>query len=315
MKEQKMAQDNLILKIRTGSHLYGTNTEDSDDDFVGIFLEDPEYLLGLSRVDQVDLSEKSKDDSGRNTRDAKDETIYALRHFMKLAVDNNPNIVELFFANEENILFCNDVGRELLALRSAIISKNVKHRFLGFSHTQKKKMVIKMSNREAIKQAIEYLKCVEDRYDYVAEIKHHPLFSRNKKEITVADMKISAGTTCKKARKQLEDRVKKFSHREGLVSKYGFDTKFGMHIIRLIQEGITLLECGHLEFPLPERHILGRIKQGLFTLNDVLDLADGYERDIEKLYLVSKLRHSPDLDTINKFLIKTYRRTLCAYID
>ena len=44
MEEREMALNNLILKIRAGSHLYGTNTIDSDEDYIGIFLPEPEPI-------------------------------------------------------------------------------------------------------------------------------------------------------------------------------------------------------------------------------------------------------------------------------
>ena len=52
---------NSIFTCITGSHLYGTNIESSDKDFVGIFLPTEEYLLGLRNVEIVDMSTKTED--------------------------------------------------------------------------------------------------------------------------------------------------------------------------------------------------------------------------------------------------------------
>jgi predicted nucleotidyltransferase len=43
--EKQMAEDNKILEIVTGSHLYGTNTKKSDKDYVGIFMPDKEFAF------------------------------------------------------------------------------------------------------------------------------------------------------------------------------------------------------------------------------------------------------------------------------
>lgn len=53
MKEIEIAEKNKILEIRSGSHLYGLNTENSDKDYVGIFLAPIEYHLGLQKVEQM----------------------------------------------------------------------------------------------------------------------------------------------------------------------------------------------------------------------------------------------------------------------
>lgn len=53
MKEREIAEKNKILEIRSGSHLYGLNTENSDEDYIGIFLAPVEYHLGLQKVEQM----------------------------------------------------------------------------------------------------------------------------------------------------------------------------------------------------------------------------------------------------------------------
>ena len=44
---KKLAHDNLIFRTVAGSHLYGTNGPDSDQDFLGIMVEPPAYVLGM----------------------------------------------------------------------------------------------------------------------------------------------------------------------------------------------------------------------------------------------------------------------------
>lgn len=62
MNEQELAEENKILLIRCGSHLYGTNTPESDEDFVGVFIPDTPYLLGLNTIEEVDNSIKGRDE-------------------------------------------------------------------------------------------------------------------------------------------------------------------------------------------------------------------------------------------------------------
>jgi len=69
MKEQEMAERNLILKAMVGSHLYGTETKDSDKDYVGIFIPNKEYVMGLARCEQVEIRTNPTNSGHRNSKD------------------------------------------------------------------------------------------------------------------------------------------------------------------------------------------------------------------------------------------------------
>ena len=74
-----------ILKVVAGSRAYGTNTEDSDYDYRGICIQPKKYLLGLDKFEQHEEKEP-------------DTVIYSLEKFVRLALQNNPNILEILFA-------------------------------------------------------------------------------------------------------------------------------------------------------------------------------------------------------------------------
>lgn len=308
MNEREMAERNKILTIRTGSHLYGTNMETSDEDFVGIFIPNEEYILGFKRIEQVDLSIKNKDKDGKNLPDSVDTTYYTLEKFARLALDNNPNILEVLFTNKDNIIFCNSIGQNLLDLRFEFLSKNLKHKFLGYAFSQKHKMVIKLENYEKIEEGISYLE-KSDRM-YLNEI-IHPLFQRKKDIISVGDVKLNATITLKKAKQILEDRRKKFGNRQELVSKYGFDVKFGMHLIRLILEGQELLETGNLIFPLQYREFLLEIRNGRYELSDLIEISETMEKKVEKLYETSLLPKTTNFSLIEDFVMEIHRKKVC----
>jgi predicted nucleotidyltransferase len=64
-EQQQMAVRNCVAIFVTGSHLYGTNTPTSDFDYEGLFFEDPEYVLGTKRCEEVNFS--TNKDNTRNT--------------------------------------------------------------------------------------------------------------------------------------------------------------------------------------------------------------------------------------------------------
>ena len=50
---RKHSIDNMILKFRVGSHLYGTNTPESDEDFSGVFMPHENTVFGFERAEEV----------------------------------------------------------------------------------------------------------------------------------------------------------------------------------------------------------------------------------------------------------------------
>lgn len=307
MEERELALKNLILKVRVGSHLYGTSTPESDEDFVGVFVPSANYLLGLNRVEEVDLGVKSKDVEGKNTKDAIDFKVYSLEKFTRLALDNNPNILEILFVNPENILFVNETGQKLLDLRYSFLSKSIKHKFLGYAFSQKHKMVIKLESYEKLLEAIEYIDRHTDK-QFLLDIEHHPIFARKKDHVRVGDVNMPITVTTKKAKKMLVDRLAKFGSRQELVSKYGYDTKFASHLIRLLKEGQELLATADLRFPLYSKDLLREIRAGKYSMDEVMSLANFIESFVEDLYDKTTLPHRPDRKAVEQFVIETHKK-------
>lgn len=138
-----MAQDNLIFKIRTGSHMYGTNTPDSDIDHIGVCIPPKDFVLGTYKFEQYEERTNPSDSDKKNTKADSDLTIYSLQKYIKLLADNNPNILETVYAPEDCIVYCDDLGRDLLKSRGLFISKRAYYKFMGYAVAQKKKLLTK----------------------------------------------------------------------------------------------------------------------------------------------------------------------------
>jgi len=312
MDLKQIALDNKILEIYVGSHLYGTNTPDSDIDLNGIFVAPKEFYLGLKTVNEVDLSTVSKKENGRNDKDAVDRKFYELRKFINLAARNNPNIVEQLFVNNENIMYGNSLGYKLLENRYIFPYKGCYDSFIGYSISQKKKMIIKKDNMNDIILALEFFNgCDVPSRNYVVQYKKQILNAgfQNVKDtgqhIQIGDTTIQKNDTIKQAIRKLSDRRNKFSSRfDDFVSKSGYDTKFASHLIRLLLEGKELLETGSIEFPLKGKELILDIKSGKYTLDNILDLSDDLEFEMEKALNESQLPDKPQIDKIETLLIE-----------
>lgn len=117
-----MKPKNIILECVVGSHMYNLQTETSDKDVKGIFVDDPKKCLGLENLAEV------KDHTDP------DWAYYELKKYCNLALKMNPTITELLWANEYTIL--KSLGKELISLRKAFLSKTAVNSYLGYALSQ-----------------------------------------------------------------------------------------------------------------------------------------------------------------------------------
>lgn len=96
--------------------------------------------------------------------------------------------------------------------------------------------------------------------------------------------------------------------RPELTEKYGFDTKYAMHMLRLGCQGVEFLETGKLTLPMPEpdRTFIRSVRTGEVELNEVLTRAGELERRVEDLLDTSPLPEQPDYDAVNDWLVRIY---------
>lgn len=73
--------------------------------------------------------------------------------------------------------------------------------------------------------------------------------------------------------------------RPELVEKYGYDTKYAMHMVRLGMQGVEFLRTGRLTLPMPEpeRLWIRSIRVGEVPQQEVLSRAGELEREIKDL--------------------------------
>lgn len=271
MDMKRIATENLILKVRTGSYMYGTSTPDSDTDYLGICIPPKEFILGMHTFEQYQEKTNPANSGNGNTKEDTDLTIYSLPKFIKLCTENNPNILELLYAPKNCIIYCNEFGEKLIRERNSFLSLRVKHKFGGYAYSQRHKV---------LRSAECYNKLYEMgvREDNIKEISN-----------TMKDELKALGL--------------KSGNRLSLIMRHGFDTKFASHLIRLLYFGLELLKEENLTLPTRYNNYLLDIKNGKFKLSEILEKASELEHVTELAYVSSNLKHSPNLERLNKFQI------------
>lgn len=97
--------------------------------------------------------------------------------------------------------------------------------------------------------------------------------------------------------------------RPHLMEKYGFDTKYAGHMIRLGMQGIELMTAGQIRLPMPEADaaIVREIRTGQWTMDEVLSYAAKLEAKLKSEIDNTSLREHPDKDTVNDWLVDEYQ--------
>lgn len=126
---EKYSDDFLIVKMYAGSHAYGTSLPTSDIDFRGIFVAPPICI----RTPFYPIQEQT---------DAREEDTkyFELNKFMLLALDCNPNVVELLWTDEKDIV-ATSPGYQLLRQNAGnLLSSKIAFTTSGYALGQLKRI-------------------------------------------------------------------------------------------------------------------------------------------------------------------------------
>lgn len=96
--------------------------------------------------------------------------------------------------------------------------------------------------------------------------------------------------------------------RPELVDRYGYDTKYAGHIVRLGFQGEELLLTGNLTLPMPQeqRDLVLKVRTGGYSLAGVSELIIDAEARLQSAFEHSTLRLWPDKETVEKWMLRTY---------
>jgi hypothetical protein len=104
--------------------------------------------------------------------------------------------------------------------------------------------------------------------------------------------------------------------RPELVDKYGYDTKYAGHIVRLGLQGEEILTTGRLSLPMQDeqRELCVKIRSGGFSLAEVSELIIDAEKKIDAAYKNSSLPDKPESLEVERWMLDTYLAYWKAWI-
>lgn len=119
----------VFYEVISGSRAYGFANENSDIDLRGIFFPKLDSVYGLKTFKDP---QESKDP---------DRVLYSLKKFMTLALANNPNILELLWIDDSDLIVTNWAQMHFIKnIRESFITKKIFTTYLGYVKAQMHKI-------------------------------------------------------------------------------------------------------------------------------------------------------------------------------
>jgi hypothetical protein len=94
-----------------------------------------------------------------------------------------------------------------------------------------------------------------------------------------------------------------------LSERFGYDTKYAMHALRIAHQGTALLTEGRISMPVaePARSALREVRAGEVPLAAVLERLDVATARLVRACERPQLRERPDEAAVEAFLVRAYR--------
>jgi len=275
-----------------GSVAYGISSGTSDVDLCGFCIPSKEiifpHLTGVilgfdndyKRFDQY--QEHHIKDKG--PKKEYDITIYNIVKYFRLCADGNPNMIDSLFVPRRCVLHSTQIGEMVREKRKLFLSKKCWHTHKGYAYStlaklqSKQNLGIKIYNFEKEHGG----NCTYSYGDDLSFIKNdsdRAYYGHLLKELSETK-----------------------STRHEITRKFGFDVKFGFHVVRLLNQAEQILTEHDLDLE-KNREQLKSIRRGEWTKEQIQDYFTQKEKQLEEVYLKSDLRHKPAIKEIKELLL------------
>jgi len=300
-------EKHTIYLTKHGSHAYGTNVPTSDTDYKGVAVPPREYFHGYA----FNFEQKEELVSKGQPHD---KVIYDIRKFIGLAADCNPNIIEVLHTDTSDVITVTPSGEKMLAARDLFLSKKAKFTFSGYAHAQLKRIQTHRSwllNPPTGKPMRADYGLPEEGNKVVGGSIMGAFDELSAQgytfgaEVMMGIQKEKQYATALQHWKQFQNwQSSRNKDRAALEAKYGFDTKHGMHLIRLMRMCNEILDGRGVLVKRPDADELRAIRFGAWDYDRLMQEAKELELRADTLYDTSKLPHSPPVHKLNNLCME-----------
>jgi predicted nucleotidyltransferase len=100
--------------------------------------------------------------------------------------------------------------------------------------------------------------------------------------------------------------------RAELEAKYGYDTKHGMQLVRLLVAGKEILMKGTFTVKSAETEMLLKVKRGEWSYDEIIKYLKSIDKELQDIYDNKKyvVPHKPDMNALNELCMNSIRSQL-----
>lgn len=316
----------IIFKCKFGSHLYGTNTPESDQDFKAVYIPEERDIILQQVKKNINTNTKSGSTLKNNSEDI-DFECFSLQEFLKLLCQGQAVALDMFFCNQENILIETPEWSVVKANKDKYLHKNLSA-YVGYAKTQAAKYGLKGGRIASLRSTLDLLRLYKheqllieigmDKLNrYVIETEHISWVWQKGSQ----DKHIQYFQICGRKFELNSKICYVFDVLNKILENYGaralqaelnqnIDWKAVSHAYRVCEEAKELLLTHNITFPRPEKDLLLQIKLGKLPYNQVQEMI---EKDLELLKTaqdISTLPNKPDIDFVEELVYNLYKEQI-----
>ena len=327
-----VAYGRTILRLRYGSHLFGTDTPSSDLDLKSIFVPNPRDIL-LGRVKGAISTKRQKAFGERSLAGEVEEESYSLQRFLALAAEGQTVALDILFAPSS--VWVEQPAPEWLevvANRHRLLTRR-SAAFVGYCRQQANKYGIKGSRLEAARAALQLLdeavvrrgsrvklreiapavRALAARTEFLDVTTIAQVSGEALDHFDVCGRKLSFAASIKHGRDVLRRLVDEYGHRAlQAETQQGVDWKALSHAVRVATEAVELFDTGMITFPLRHVDRIRAIKLGQIAYRDVADEIESLLVAVEHAAARSNLPEEVDHAWIDAFVARVHSDAIMA---
>lgn len=315
----KIEDLDIVAMIRFGSHLYGTDTPQSDTDYKGVFMPTKEMVL-LGKIPKSVRCD-TNDSSEKNSNEDVDMEVYSLHYFIELACKGETVALDMIHVNRENLLKSSSVWEDLVSRKHLFLTRNLRS-FVGYARRQAAKYGVKGSRLNAAQKFVDLIdnSGVNHKEVRLEDIKNalplgdHARFIEDSPggvmQYQICGKILQGRITLDMARSIMSEFLEAYGARaKQAAENQGIDWKAISHALRAAYQTKEILTTGGIKYPLKQAEFLRDVKQGKLDFTTVvLPALEQEMEEVEALSEISDLPEAVDRGYWDKFLVESVGR-------
>lgn len=250
LRQLKEFKPQILVLVRFGSHLYGTNTIESDIDYKGVFLPTKEMIC-LGKIPKSFNFNTNKLNS-KNTKEDVDIELYSLHYFIELACKGETIALDMLHVNKGNLIETSLTWNSIVKHRRSFLTKNLRS-FVGYARKQAAKYGVKGNRLNVAKDFLNILSSQNEENklnSVVLPITEHSKFIEDSPngipQYQICGKILQTSITINKAVEIMNSFVTKYGERaKKAANNEGVDWKAVSHALRAAFQMKQILDKGN----------------------------------------------------------------------